>query len=130
MRLFQRVLVLPLVVVMAMSASAFADQHAVSAKAIAASVAEHMSRQDDDRASVREALARPEVLDVATRLGIDLDRVAATAETLNGSDLERAGAAARSMNGSLVGGASTITISTTTIIIALLILIVIIVAVK
>jgi hypothetical protein len=131
MRLVQRLLILSLGFLMALSTSAFADQqHAVDPSALASTVAQHAAKQDADRAAVREALARPEVRTVASKLGVDLDRAAAAVDTMSGPDLTRAADQARQVNQSLVGGASTVIISTTTIIIALLVLIVIIVAVK
>jgi hypothetical protein len=68
---------------------------------------------------------------MATRIGIDLDHVTAAIGTLSGPDLVGAASAARQINDlTLVGGASSVTLSTTTIIIILLALILIIVAVK
>jgi hypothetical protein len=111
--------------------SAFADgQHVVSPAAVAAAVSQHAASQDAERATVREALAQPEVRDMAARMGLDADRAAAAVGTLAGADLERAANAASQVNHQLVGGASTVVISTTTILIALLVVILIIVAVK
>jgi hypothetical protein len=131
MRLFQRILVLPLAALMALATSAFADQrHAVDPASLAAAVSQHTARQDADRAALHEALARPEVRSAAVKLGVDVDRMASSVDTMNGADLARAAEAARHVNQTLVGGASTVVISTTTIIIGLLVLLVIILAVK
>jgi hypothetical protein len=131
MRLVQRLMILPLGFMMALSTSAFADQqHAIDRATLATAVSQHVAKQDSDRAALREALARPEVRAVAGRIGVDLDRATAAVDTMSGSDLARAADAARQVNQSLVGGASTVVISTTTIVIALLVLIVIILAVK
>jgi hypothetical protein len=100
----------------------------VNPAALAATVGEHVAKQDADRAAVREALNRPDVREVAAQTGIDLARLTAAVDTLGGEDLERAAGAARQVNESLVGGASTIVISTTTIIIVLLIIILIVLA--
>src|SRR5262245_21312765 len=105
------------------------QQHAVAPSAIAATVANHAAKQNADRESIREALSRPEVREIAGKAGIDTAHVSAAVETLSGSDLERAAEAARQVSESLAGGDSNITLSTTTIIIALLVLILIIVAV-
>jgi hypothetical protein len=116
---------------MTLSTSAFAgQQHVVSPSTLASTVTQHAAQRDADRAAVREALARPEVREVAGRLGVDLGRAVAAVNTMNDGDLTRAADAARQINQSMVGGASTVTISTTTIIIALLVLILIIIAVK
>jgi hypothetical protein len=131
MRLLKQLLVLPLGFLMVMSTSALAQQqHAVDPGAIAGAVTQHIATQDADRAAVRDALARPEVREVASHMGVDLSRVDASVSTMTGTDLQQAASAARQVNRSLVGGASTIVISTTTVIIALLVVIIIIVAAK
>jgi len=61
---------------------------------------------------------------------MDLARLDAALDTLDDRELSEVAAAARNVSDRLVGGASTVTISTTTIIIGLLVLILIIVAVK
>lgn len=115
----------------ALSSSAQAqNRHVVRPAAIAAAVDAHVASQNADRAAIREALERPEVRDLAARIGIDLDHVTSSIGTLSGPDLVEAGSAARQVNETLVGGASSITLSTTTIIIVLLAIILIIVAVK
>ena len=113
------------------SSPAFADQqHIVAPDKLAATVADHVAKQDADRASVAEALQRPEVRQVAARMGVDLSDVDARISTMAGADLERAADAARQVNDELVGGSSSVTIGTTTLIIILLLIILIIVAVK
>lgn len=112
-----------------MAIPASADQrHAVAPNAIAQAVAQRVAQQDTDRATIREALARPEVKDVAATAGIDLTKVSAAVETMNAAQLAQAATQAQQVNESLVGGASTITISTTTIIIVLLVVILILIA--
>lgn len=124
-------LALPLSLLILASSPAFADQqHIVAPTQLAATVADRVAKQDADRASIAAALARPEVRDVAARMGMDLSRVEAAATTMAGTDLERAAGAARQVNERFVGGASTVTITTTTLIIILLLIILLIVAVK
>jgi hypothetical protein len=131
MSIARKLLVFPLAALMAISAPAFAAaQHVVPPSQVAAAVADHVAKQDADRATVREALARPEVQRVAATMGLDLARAAAAVDTMSAADLERAATAARDVNQQLVGGASTIVISTTTIIIILLLVILLIIAVK
>ena len=79
---------------------------------------------------MHEALDRPEVQAVASKLGLDLNRAAAAVDTLSGTELEKAANAAQQVNDQLVGGASSVVISTTTIIIILLLVIILIVALK
>jgi len=129
MRHVRQAFVLALVMLMAASSGFAADQHVVSPQQLAATVSGHVAQQDADRSSIREALARPEVRDVAQSLNIDMDRIAATTDTLSGADLTRAAEAARQVNQQLVGGSSVV-ISTTTIIIILLLVILLVVALK
>ena len=131
MQSVRTLLVFPLVALMMASSSAFAgQQHVVSPGQLAATVADAAAKQDTDRATVREALERPEVQAVASKLGLDLTRATAAVDTLSGADLDKAANAAQQVNEQLVGGASTVVISTTTIIIILLLVIILIIAVK
>jgi hypothetical protein len=143
MRTIRQLLVFPLVLVTAMAAPAFADpsrqsaegatadvQHLVPPAQLTATVTDRVAAQDASRAAIREALARPEVQDVAASMHLDLSRASAAIETLTGTDLEQAANAARTVNQQMVGGASTIVISTTTIIIILLLVIILIIAIK
>ena len=131
MKLLRTLLVFPLVVLMLASSSAFAgQQHLVNPSQLATTVADAAAKQDTNRATVREALERPEVQAVASKLGLDLSKATAAIDTLSGADLEKAANAAQQVNEQLVGGASTVVISTTTIIIILLVVILLIIAVK
>ncbi len=130
MRPTQTLLALPLALLMAAPAAFAQDRHIVDPSALAATVDQHAARQDADRAAVRDALATPAVRDAAARLGVDVDRLRASAATLGGDDLAQVASTARELNQSLVGGASSVTISTTTIIVALLVVILLIVALK
>ena len=131
MRIVRELLAVPLMLLTIAASPAFADQqHLVAPGQLAATVTEHVAQQDASRAAIREALARPEVRDVASSMHIDLARATAAVETMTGADLEQTANAAKTVNQQLVGGASTVVISTTTIIIALLVLIILIVALK
>jgi hypothetical protein len=130
MQLLRMSVVGPLVFALALSTSAFAqERHAVAPDALAAGVTQHVAQQDGNRAAIHEALARPEVRQMAATAGVDLERVNASVDTLTGDSLSRAASAARDTNQALVGGASTVVISTTTIIIALLVVLLIVLAV-
>ena len=128
----RRLLVFPLVVLMmAASGSAFAgQQHLVAPTQLATAVVDHVATRDANRAIVREAIGRPEVEAVASKIGLDLARATAAVDTMSGPDLENAARAAQQVNDQLVGGASTVVISTTTIIIILLLVILLVIAVK
>ena len=124
-------LVFPLIAVMLASSTAFAgQQHAVSPSQLATTVTDSAAKQDTNRATVKEALARPEVEAVASKLGLDLTRAAAAVDTMSGADLEKAANAAQQVNEQLMGGASTVVISTTTIILILLVVIILVIALK
>lgn len=131
MQSVRKLLVFPLAMLMMASSSAFAgQQHVVSPSQLAATVADGAAKQDTDRATVREALERPEVQAVASKLGLDLSRATAAVDTMSGAQLEQAASAAQQVNDQLVGGASTVVISTTTIIIILLLVVILVVALK
>ena len=131
MRTIRQILVFPLVLLTIAVSPAFANpQHLVPPDQLTATVTDRVASQDASRAAIREALARPEVRDVATSMHLDLARAAAAIETMSGTDLEQAANAARSVNRQLVGGASTVVLSTTTIIIILLVVILLVVAIK
>ena len=70
-----------LALLIAAPAGAFAssERQAADRAAIAAAIAQHVSQQDADRAAIREALTRPEVRDMADRMGLDVDRASAAA---------------------------------------------------
>ena len=127
----RKLLVAPLVLVMFASSPAFAGQrHVVDPSQLAAAVDQHVAKQDADRARVHEALARPEVQQLAAKMGVDLTRATAAVDSMTGPDLTRAANAARQINQQFVGGASTIVISTTAIIIILLLIILLVIVVK
>jgi hypothetical protein len=131
MQIVRKFVTLVLALLMAVPAAGYAEgRQLVDPATLAATLAQHVDQQDADRAVVREALARPEVREMAGRLGLDMSRAADAVDTLAGADLDRAASAARQVNKQLVGGASTIVISTTTVIIALLVVILLVVALK
>lgn len=127
----RKTLVFPLVGLLFAATSAYAgQQHVVTPSELAATVTDGVAKQDANRAAVHEALARPEVQAVASKLGLDLTRGDKAVDVLSGSELEKAANAAQQVNDQLVGGASTVVISTTTIVIILLLVIILIIAVK
>jgi hypothetical protein len=127
----RKIVVFPLLALMLASSSAFADQqHVLTPSQLSATVADGVAKQDANRAAVHEALARPEVQAVASKLGLDLTRADAAVDVMNGSELEKAANAAQQVNDELVGGASTVVISTTTIIIVLLLVIILVIALR
>ena len=133
MRTFYKVFAGSVILLAALSTSSITaiaqgkePQHTVSPSDLAAAVAGHVTQQDADRSAIREALGRPEVKNVASKVGIDLDRAAAAASTLSGASLSQAAATARQVNEQLTGGDSTIVISSETLIIILLLILLII----
>jgi hypothetical protein len=131
MQTLRTFIAVPLMVFMALSTPALAQQrHAVDPATIAGAVDQHVAKQDADRATIRQALDRPEVQSLAKQMGVDLGRANAAVSTLGAADLERTANAARDVNDALAGGASTVVISTTTIIIVLLLLVLLILLLK
>jgi hypothetical protein len=121
--MFRKLLVAPLVIVTVLSSSAFAQQrHVIDQTALAGAVSQRAADQEAQRAEVREALARPEVRELAAKSGVSMDRLTASIATLDGNDLQNAAGMASQVNDTLAGGASVIVISTTTIIIVLLLI--------
>lgn len=94
---------------------------------VEAAVQQKVASAESDREAIRSVLDRPQVRDVASRHGVDLDRAAAAVETLEGSELSAAAEQARDLDAALTND-TTIVISTTAIIIGLLILILIMVS--
>jgi hypothetical protein len=127
MKMLRRSIVWVLVACFTASAAYADQQHAVAPAQLAAAVSDHVAAQDADRAAIREALAQPQVKDVAASMGLDLARATRAVDTMKTAELQQAANAARQVNDQLAGGASTIVISTTTIIIVLLIIILIVV---
>jgi hypothetical protein len=128
MRRFRHLLAAALLVGVGSPSVVAQQAHVVDQATVAGVVRDHAEGVDRDRAAIRETLGRPEVQSLANKTGIDVDRLSAAVNTMSDADAKRAADAAREVNQSLVGGASTVTISTTTIIIALLVLILLIVA--
>lgn len=131
MQTVRTLLVFTLTALVAASSPAFAEQqHVVPPAQLAATVADGVAKQDAKRAVVHEALARPEVGAMASRLGLDVAKATAAVDAMDGADLEQAANAAQQVNDRLAGGASTVVISATTLIIILLLVIILVVALK
>jgi hypothetical protein len=113
------------------SGSAFADQqHVVAPQQLITAMTEKVAAEDADRAAVREALARPQVREVAASMGVDMAKLTGAVETMSGDDLKQAASTARQVNEELVGGVTTIALTATTIIIILLVVIIIVLLAK
>src|SRR4051812_36743928 len=108
------------------AAPSAAQRHVVDPAAVAATIAQHAAEEDANKIAIRQALAQPQVQEMAGRLGLDVNRAVAAIDTMNASDLERAANAARQVNEQVVGGPKPIALTATTIIIALLVVIIII----
>ena len=129
MRTMRTLLTATLIFTLVITPSAFAqERHAVNPSVLTQTVTDQVAQQDADRATIHEALNRPEVREIAAKSGFDLERMQASINTLSGNQLSQAATAAQEVNQSLVGGASVIVVSTTTVIIVLLIVLVIVAA--
>jgi branched-subunit amino acid ABC-type transport system permease component len=118
--------------VLTAAGSAFADQqtHALTPQQLTAAMTAKIASEDADRAAIREALARPQVRDVAASMGVDLARLNGAVDTMTGADLDQAASTARQVNQELVGGVTTVALTATTIIIILLVVIIIVLLAK
>ena len=103
--------------------------HAVDQVVLNQAIAAHVRETADDREAILQVLRLERVRELAGRAGLDLKRAETAVSTLHAEEISVLAAQARAVNASLVGGQSSVTISTTTIIIGLLVLILIIVAV-
>jgi hypothetical protein len=130
MRTFVSVLAILLMVFTATPRVNAQTSHVVTQSTLDAALQQHVTDVARTREDVLRALNRPEVKDVANRVGIDLRSAATAVASLDGQELTEVAAQARQVDQALAGGQSRVTISTTMIIIGLLILVLIIVAVK
>jgi len=103
--------------------------HIASQAAIDAALQERVTATEADRDRVLRLLERPEIRDLAGQVGLDLLQAKDAVATLDGDELAVLATQAQQVESALVGGQSSVTISTTMIIIGLLVLILLIVAV-
>jgi len=103
--------------------------HVASQAAIDAALQERVTATEADRDRVLRLLERPEIRDLAGQVGLDLLQAKDAVATLDGDELAVLATQAQQVESALVGGQSSVTISTTMIIIGLLVLILLIVAV-
>lgn len=99
------------------------DSHIATASDLQAAIENSMTQEQADHAAINLLLERPAVAKVAGAAGIELQRAKGAAALLSGAELQQIAAEARRIDAGLVGGDSTIVISTTAVIIALLVLI-------
>jgi len=97
----------------------------VGAAELNAALDDHAAAVAAERAEVQATLARPEVAEVASGLGVDVEDARAAAESLSGAELARAVALSRGIEQSLAGG-QTISFNATTLIIVLLLVIIVV----
>jgi hypothetical protein len=119
-----------LLAVLTACGSAFADQqHVVSPHQLTAAMAQKVTDEDAQRAAIHEALARPQVREVAASMGVDLATLSGAVDTMSGADLAQAASTAKQVNDQL-GGVTTVALTATTIIIILLVVIIIVLLAK
>ncbi len=119
-----------LCVLVAVPSSYAQSQHVVSPAALDAAVQQQVRAVDADRETVRLFLQRDDVKAVAGKAGLDIGRAEIAVAALAPSELASLAAQARQAEQGLVGGQSSVTISTTMIIIGLLVLILLIIALR
>lgn len=128
MRLVSRALTIVLIVTFAMPrVSAQQPQHVVDQGALQKAFDQRSDETRTKRTVIRTALHQPDVVKVASQLGLDLARADAAVATLDGEELDRIAAQAQAVNDELAGG-QTVRLNVLWIIVGLLVLILIIVA--
>jgi hypothetical protein len=111
------------------SAPAAAQESAVvGAAELNAALADHSAAVAAERAAVQATLDRPEVAEIASSLGVDIEDARAAAGSLSGPELARAVVLARGVDQALAGGQVISFNATTLIIILLLVIIVVLIA--
>ena len=124
-----RTSVLTLLFALAIWLPVSAQQHVADQATLDQVVADHVRQKADDREAIRRVLKTEQVREVAEGAGLDLRRAETAVAALDDAEVGLIAAQARAVNDVLVGGQSTVTISTTAIIIGLLVLILLIVAI-
>jgi len=120
---FKSVAVL-MIPVLLLAAPAFAQQaRVVDPAALQQAIADKVAGDEAQRATVRRVLDRDDVRQLASRLGLDVQRASTAVGTLSGSDLQQASQYAGDLEASLAGGATTVVISLTTLLLILIIVI-------
>ena len=102
------------------SSSALAQGHVVDPAVMRQAIANQVAADQQNRDALLGVLRRPDVRDVAARLGLSVTRAEAT---LSSVDLARLAAPVRANQNELAGGSNTIVISTTTLLLVLIIVI-------
>jgi acetyl-CoA carboxylase carboxyltransferase component len=124
-----RTSVLALLFALAIWRPVSAQQHVADQMTLDQVVADHVRQKADDREVIRRVLEIEQVREVVEGAGLDLKRAETAVASLDDAEVGIIAAQARAVNDVLVGGQSTVTISTTVIIIGLLVLILLIVAI-
>ena len=130
MNVLRNAIVLIVAVCVSISTATAQVAHVVDQAAVDMVVSDRIAQDEADRATVLRLLSDSQVQTVAGRLGVDMVTARNAVSTLDGPELQTLAAQALQVESALVGGQSTITLSTTTIIIGLLVVLLIIVAVK
>jgi len=86
-------------------------------------LAGRVDREDGSREAILSLLRRPEVVEMAGDLNLDLARMEDAVATLDGPELEKLGARAGEAETALAGGQKNITISITTLLLIIIIII-------
>ena len=96
------------------------ELHATGQAEMQAAITLHVDSEAAQRATIQSLLTRPEVEEIAARMGLDLAQARASAAHLDGEELQRLAAQAATVNAQLAGG-DTIVIAASTLVIILLI---------
>jgi hypothetical protein len=116
---------LALAILLLPASRVWAQQHLVDRSALRQTLSERLSADEQNRAAIAGALARPEAQRLASALGLDLKRAEHAVAALEGAELAELAATARAVTTDRAGEASTITISITTLLLLLILIVLI-----
>jgi hypothetical protein len=124
MRAVNKALALVLITFFSVSSPVLAQQaHIVDRAAMEQAIAEKANRAAADRELVLRVLDRSEVRELASRMGVSIERAEAAIATLDGTELRELAAQADEVETALAGGQSVIVISVTTLLLLLILIV-------
>lgn len=124
MRIHARTTAALLLPVMLGAAPAYAQQARLANPVVLQrALQQHAALEAGQRARIDALLARAEVAQLASRLGLDLSDARAAVPGLAGEQLATAAARAQALDVALAGGQTTVVISLTTLLLVLLIVV-------
>ena len=126
MRLRKRLVWMAIAATLCSAPAIAQERHITDAAAMQKTIAQRKAIDDNNREAVMTVLRRPDVTQLAERMGLSLERAVTALASLPSDKLAELAEPARAVSADLAGGDTTIVISVTTLLL-LLILIVLVV---